>query len=75
LPRLSRLELTDVQGAVYVGDDLTDESLFRMARPDWMMVRIGNDMNSAAGYYVQGSNDMSRLLEVLIGRGLAARNF
>jgi len=59
--------------AVYVGDDETDEDVFRLRRPDRIFtVRIGCDAGSAADYFIPGQEDVDQLLGRLLAAGAAA---
>jgi len=63
--------LCDVSGAssaIYVGDDATDENVFRMRRQDWLTVRIERSCDSAAEFYIHHRLDMVHLLDALIGQ-------
>lgn len=66
LERLLRLERAD--GAIYVGDDDTDEDAFRTALPvPSLMVRVGRSRRSRAGYYLRNQREVGRLLQALAG--------
>ncbi|MBS0308997.1 MAG: trehalose-phosphatase [Proteobacteria bacterium] len=54
--------------AIYVGDDVTDEHVFRLRRPDVMTVRVERSEESAADFFVEAYDDMPRLLDELIRR-------
>ncbi|RZI42717.1 trehalose-phosphatase [Herbaspirillum sp. HC18] len=51
--------------ALYAGDDVTDEDVFRIKRPGLLSVRIEPDANSAAEFYIPRFEDMARLLDDL----------
>lgn len=71
---LSRLmELSGAAAALYVGDDVTDEDVFRLRRPDILSIRVEPSAESAADYFVPQQHDMTRLLEELVARLQAAR--
>lgn len=71
---LSRLmELSGAQNALYVGDDVTDEDVFRMRRPDILSIRIEPSADSAAEFFLPHPRDILRLLEELITRMQAAQ--
>ncbi|WP_420473771.1 trehalose-phosphatase [Noviherbaspirillum sp. ST9] len=55
-------------GAIYVGDDVTDEHVFTMRRRDWLTVRIERSGDSAADFYIHHRLDMVQLLDALIGQ-------
>lgn len=71
LDRLMRA--SGAQRAIYVGDDVTDEDVFRMRRPDVLSVRIERHGDSAADYYLAHPADIVQLLEELTARLRAAR--
>lgn len=61
--------LHDVHGAervVFVGDDVTDESVFRL-RAQWLVsIRVGRSAGSAAPYYVPTRTHVDQLCSVLV---------
>lgn len=59
-------ELTGAPGAVYVGDDITDESVFRLSRRDLLTVRVERSTDTAADFYLQERMDMVPLLDALL---------
>lgn len=66
---LARLcEVSGATSAVYVGDDVTDEHVFRMCRKDWLTVRIERSGDSAAEFYLHHRLDMVQFLDTLIAR-------
>lgn len=66
---LARLcEISGASSAIYVGDDVTDEHVFRMRRPDWLTVRIERSGDSAAEFFLHHRLDMVQLLDALIDR-------
>jgi trehalose 6-phosphate phosphatase len=52
--------------ALFVGDDVTDEDVFRAALPGLIGVRVGYSPGSAAAYYLPTQHDIDRLLARLI---------
>lgn len=52
--------------AIFVGDDITDEDVFRLGNPAVLGIRVGRDEESGAGYYLQGQHEMIRLLQEII---------
>ena len=66
---LARLcELSRAPSAIYVGDDVTDEDVFRLRRPDWLTVRIERSGESEAEFHLHHRLDMVQLLDDLIER-------
>ena len=62
------MTMTQARSAVYVGDDVTDEDVFRLRRPDLLSIRIEHGPQSAAEYHVPHPSDIVRLLEELTQR-------
>jgi len=66
---LARLmELCNAETAIYAGDDVTDEDVFRLPRTDILTVRIGSSDRSAAAYFLERRGDIVRVLDELIDR-------
>lgn len=64
---LARLcEVSGAPSAIYIGDDVTDEDVFRVRRDDWLTVRIERAGNSMAEFYLHHRLDMVQLLDLLI---------
>lgn len=62
------LRFSGAPGAVYVGDDVTDEYVFRLRRPDVLSVRVEYIEDSAAEFFVEGHDAVIPLLNELIRR-------
>lgn len=60
--------------AIYVGDDLTDESVFSLRRREIVSVRVERDVESFAEFFIERQTDMARLLDELNARLSAWRN-
>ncbi len=70
--RLLKLEKTAM--VLYVGDDVTDEDVFELHQPDWLVtVRVGRHPSSSATFRLASQRQIDRLLERLIE--LSGRNF
>lgn len=54
--------------ALYAGDDVTDEDVFRLHRPDVLSVHIGQHADTAADFFLPHLEDMAALLQELISR-------
>lgn len=66
---LARLcDHSGASSAIYVGDDVTDEDVFRLHRRDWLTVRIERDSGSHAEFHLHHRLDMVQLLDTLIQR-------
>ena len=53
--------------ALYVGDDVTDEDVFRIDQPGRLLsVRVGRSASSAATYFLKGQREVDTLLTRLI---------
>lgn len=60
------LALQHVENAshvIFVGDDETDETVFRKALPQWITIRVGHEDNSAAAYYLKSQSEMAALIQ------------
>jgi trehalose 6-phosphate phosphatase len=53
-------------GAIYVGDDRTDEDAFRLEMPTLAAIRVGRREHSAAAYFLEAQTDTDRLIELLL---------
>lgn len=62
------LQESGAASAIYVGDDVTDEDVFRLDRDDLLSVRIEYLLGSAAEFYIPEYEDIVRLLDALIDR-------
>jgi trehalose 6-phosphate phosphatase len=71
------IRATGAASAVYVGDDVTDEDVFRLRRNDLLSVRVEPELGSAAPYFIEHRQEMPTLLQALIARlrELKARNW
>ena len=67
--RLQAASLDDTY-AIYVGDDVTDESAFRAVEPDGFGVRVGDERPSAASGRVGSPTAVASLLEWLATVGV-----
>jgi len=70
------MQLCDARCALYVGDDVTDEDVFRLHRADVLSVRIEQSADSAADFYLPQPGDIMWLLDQLTRRlhALGVRN-
>jgi trehalose-phosphatase len=51
---------------ICVGDDVTDEDLFRVFRNKGLTVRVGRSSASCAEYFVNDTNEVQQLLGALV---------
>jgi len=63
---LRLLEVSGAEAGLYVGDDVTDEDVFRMHQPDLLTVRVGRDESSRARLYLRAPSEIPRLIDALI---------
>lgn len=62
------MEACGASSAVYVGDDVTDEDVFRRRLRNVLTIRVGRDNASAAEFFVNHRLHVSEVLDLLIGR-------
>lgn len=60
------LRFTQRDAALYVGDDVTDEDVFRLPDPRIFSVRVGHGADTAARWHIDDHEAISRLLELLL---------
>lgn len=61
------VERSQSDAALFVGDDVNDEAVFRIAPPHWVTVRIGReDASSAARYFLDSTAEMAILLQQML---------
>jgi trehalose 6-phosphate phosphatase len=66
------MAITGAQSAVYVGDDVTDEDVFRLTRQNLLSIRIEQATDSAAPFFLERPGDILALLQDLTARLQAA---
>ena len=52
--------------AIFAGDDVTDEDVFRRNNPAVLGIRVGENPESASHYYLQGQGEMVALLQEIL---------
>ncbi len=60
------LRFTRRDAALYVGDDVTDEDVFRLPEPGIFTVRVGHSTESAARWYIADYHAIRALLDMLL---------
>jgi trehalose 6-phosphate phosphatase len=70
---LRLLEVSGADAGFYVGDDVTDEDVFRLHQPDLLTVRVGRDDSSQARLYLRAPSEIPRLIDALISELAAGR--
>jgi trehalose 6-phosphate phosphatase len=60
------LAIEDCDAAIYVGDDDTDEDVFRLRLPNLLSVSVGRRRSSSADFYVRDQTEVQRLLLTLL---------
>lgn len=61
-------EASGTPGVLYIGDDVTDEDVFRLHREDLITVRVEQSADSAAQFHLSHRLEMTQLLDELIDR-------
>jgi len=56
-----------VDRVLYVGDDTTDEDVFRLSPERFFTIRVGASVDSAAQFFIRSQADIDPLLEALLG--------
>lgn len=62
----SLIARTNVETAIYVGDDDTDEDVFNLEDPRILTIRVGRNDISRARYFIENQTDIDRLLEAML---------
>ncbi|HEY8609556.1 MAG TPA: trehalose-phosphatase [Noviherbaspirillum sp.] len=62
------MECSGARHAIYVGDDVTDEDVFRMRHPAILSIRIEHSAASSAQLYLPDPGDIVRLLDEIVAR-------
>lgn len=52
--------------ALFVGDDVNDEPVFKCAAPDWVTIKVGRDAHSAARYFLDSTGEMAVMLDYCV---------
>lgn len=54
--------------AIYIGDDMSDEDIFQLRRPDLLTIRVGLEPHTAAEFFLPHQSGMVRALDALISK-------
>lgn len=65
---MALMAASEASGALYVGDDVTDEDVFRVRCRELLSVRIGHDPRSSAEFFLAHRLCVPQLLDELIFR-------
>jgi trehalose 6-phosphate phosphatase len=65
---LHLMRATGAATAIYLGDDVTDEDVFRLARPEILSIRVEPSAHSAAEFCLHNRSDVATLLDTLVTR-------
>lgn len=63
---LALLKLSKKRRAIYVGDDVTDEDVFRLEDPRVFTIRVGRKRDSSAAYFLPAQRDIDTFLRALL---------
>jgi trehalose 6-phosphate phosphatase len=71
------MQASKARSALYIGDDVTDEDVFRMRRENVLSIRVEHGASSAADFYLPHLRDMTLALTHVIERlrSTGARNW
>ena len=60
-------EMLQCPAAIYIGDDVTDEDVFALRRPQRLLsIRVGASRRSKAPYYIRNQQEIDELLACLL---------
>jgi trehalose 6-phosphate phosphatase len=61
------VQRTGAQAALFIGDDVNDETVFERAQPGWLTVRIGrDDPMSKARYFLDTHAEVATMLQQMV---------
>jgi trehalose 6-phosphate phosphatase len=67
------MQITGARNALYAGDDVTDEDVFRLRHSGILSIRVERHPDSAADFFLERQDHMARLLDALAARLRAAQ--
>ena len=56
----------EIKSALYIGDDDTDEDVFSLPNARILTVRVGKKATSQAQFYIEGQQEINRLLKTIL---------
>lgn len=62
---LALVDVGQFDQLLFIGDDETDEVVFRAAMPDWLTIRVGPVTETAARFYINDQSEVENLLKIL----------
>lgn len=62
------MQVCGAKAAIYVGDDITDEDVFRLRRDDVLSIRVEHHAQSAADFYLPQYGEIAQFLDDLTER-------
>lgn len=62
---LTLVEVGRFDQLLFIGDDETDEVVFRATLPDWLTIRVGPVTQTAARFYINDQSEVVTLLKTL----------
>lgn len=63
---LSLARRIGAESVLFVGDDVNDEPVFRVAAPNWVTIKVGRDPHSAARFFLDSAAEMAVLLDLCV---------
>lgn len=64
---VAAMERFGLKRAIFFGDDVTDEEVFRLENADIFGIHVGEDDQTAAPYYLSSQSEMLGLLNSMVG--------
>ncbi|GFE60719.1 trehalose-phosphatase [Geobacter sp. AOG2] len=64
---VAAMDIFGLKRAIFFGDDVTDEEVFRLRNVDVFGIHIGEDDQTAAPYYLSKQSELTGLLNSMIG--------
>ncbi|MFA7404689.1 MAG: trehalose-phosphatase [Pelobacteraceae bacterium] len=63
---VAAMEMFGLKRAIFFGDDVTDEEVFRLQNVDVFGIHIGKDNQTAAPYYLKKQSELAGLLDSMV---------